>query len=164
MKRDLIVNGKSHSLEVNKENSLVHFSLPDRSGSASILEVEPGVYSVLLDGKSYRAQITRNERSITVEVRGHIFDVEITDPRAPSRNTSGRSTEGRQTIVAPMPGKVIRLLVSEGDRVEPGQGIVVMEAMKMQNELKAQRAGSVVSLPVAEGATIGAGQVLATIE
>ena len=63
-----------------------------------------------------------------------------------------------------MPGKIVRLLVKEGDAVEPGQGIVVMEAMKMQNELKAQRAGAVTSLPIAEGATVAAGEVLALIE
>jgi biotin carboxyl carrier protein len=63
-----------------------------------------------------------------------------------------------------MPGKIIRLLVAERTQVEPGDGIVVIEAMKMQNELKALRAGTVTSLPVGEGATVGAGELLAVIE
>jgi biotin carboxyl carrier protein len=63
-----------------------------------------------------------------------------------------------------MPGKIVRVLVREGDAVEPGQGIVVMEAMKMQNELKALRAGAVTALPVTEGAAVAAGEVLAIIE
>lgn len=164
MKRELVVNGKSQSIDVRQEDGLVHFSLPDRSGSASIVEVEAGVFSVLIDGISYLAQARRTESSITVDVEGRIFDIEITDPRAPRRKTGAPAGEGRQTIVAPMPGKIVCLLVKEGDSVEPGQGIVVMEAMKMQNELKAQRAGVVTALPIAEGATVSAGEVLASIE
>ena len=60
-----------------------------------------------------------------------------------------------------MPGKVVRLLVSQGDPVEAGQGIAVVEAMKMQNEMKSARAGTVISLSVKEGDTVSAGQVLA---
>ena len=164
MKRELVVNGKSQSIDVRHEDGLVHFSLPDRSGSASIVEVETGVFSVLIDGVSYLAQVSRTGSSITVDVEGRVFDIEITDPRALRRKTGTLAGEGRQTIVAPMPGKIVRLLVKQGDSVEPGQGIVVMEAMKMQNELKAQRAGVVTALPIAEGATVSAGEVLASIE
>ena len=163
MKRELVVNGKPYSIEIHEVDGMVHFSLPDHSGAASILEVEPGVFSVLMDGFSYLVQASRTESSIIVDVEGCVFDIEITDPRAPRRKTGSLGGEGRQTIVAPMPGKIVRLLVSEGDPVEPGQGIVVMEAMKMQNELKAQRAGVVTALPVAEGATVSAGEVLASI-
>jgi biotin carboxyl carrier protein len=63
-----------------------------------------------------------------------------------------------------MPGKIVRLLVAEGDSVEAGQGLLVVEAMKMQNEMKAPKAGCVVSLKAHEGATVAAGDVLATIE
>jgi biotin carboxyl carrier protein len=164
MKRELVVNGKLHTIEVRKENGLVHFSLPDRSGTASIIKVEPGVYSVLLNGKSYQARAGQSENSIAVEIRGHMFEIEIQDPRAPRRNTGPRAGEGQQRVLAPMPGKIIRLLVAEGAQVEPGDGIVVIEAMKMQNELKALRAGTVTSLPVGEGATVGAGELLAVIE
>ena len=72
--------------------------------------------------------------------------------------------EERQKIVAAMPGKVVRVLVAAGDEVAAGQGIVVVEAMKMQNEMKAPRAGKVVSLTAAAGATVKAGDVLASIE
>ncbi len=164
MKRELVINGKSRSIEVLQKDGLVHFSLLDRSGSASIVEVEPGVFSVLMDGVSYLAQSSGTGSARTVDVEGSVFDIEITDPRAPRRKTGAMAGEGRQTIVAPMPGKIVRLLVSAGDSVEPGQGIVVMEAMKMQNELKALRAGVVTAIPVAEGATVSAGEVLASIE
>ena len=151
MTKQFLINGKARSLEVSPERT-------------SIVEVEPGVYSVLLNGTSYLAQVTRNGSSAKVEVRGQLFEVEILDPRAPKRRGGGPAGEGRQTILSPMPGKIVRLLVREGDSVEAGQGIVVMEAMKMQNELKALHGGVVVSLPVSEGATVTAGQTLASIE
>ena len=72
--------------------------------------------------------------------------------------------EGRQNVTAPMPGKVVRLLVADGDSVQAGQGIAVVEAMKMQNEMKAPRSGRVAALAVHEGDTVGAGAVLAVIE
>ena len=164
MKRELIVNGKPYPINVREKDGSVHFSLPDHSGSASIVEVEPGVFSVLMDGISYLAQVSGGGSSIIVDVQGRISNIEITDPRAPRRNTGSLVGEGRQTIVAPMPGKIVRLLVTKGDLVEAGQGIVVMEAMKMQNELKAHRAGVVTASPIAEGGTVSAGEVLASIE
>ncbi len=164
MKHELVINGKSRSIDVHQQDGAFHFTLPDRSGVASIVEVEPGVYSVLLNGVSHLAQSTRNGSTIRVEIRGRVFEIEITDPRAPRRKAGGLIGEGRQTILSPMPGKIVRLLVSEGDAVEPGQGIIVMEAMKMQNELKALRRGVVTTLPIAEGATVTAGEVLAAIE
>jgi biotin carboxyl carrier protein len=151
MTRQFVVNGENRSLEVRPEEF-------------SIVEVEPGVYSVLLNDASYLAQVTRDGSTATVEVRGHVFEVEVVDPRAAKKRGGGPAGEGRQTILSPMPGKIVRLLVREGDTVEAGQGIVVMEAMKMQNELKALRGGVVTSLPMAEGATVSAGQVLASIE
>jgi biotin carboxyl carrier protein len=72
--------------------------------------------------------------------------------------------EGRQTLSAPMPGKVVRILVNEGDPVERGQGLVVIEAMKMQNELKSPKAGRVVSISASEGAAVAAADVLAVVE
>jgi biotin carboxyl carrier protein len=68
-----------------------------------------------------------------------------------------------QTITAPMPGKVVRVLIETGQMVEAGQGLVVVEAMKMQNELRAPRTGRVLSVPAKEGATVGAAEILATI-
>ena len=100
---------------------------------------------------------------LVVSIDGHRFEVEVRDPRQWSRKAAGQSGEGVQTIASPMPGKVVRVLAAAGDEVQPGQGIVVVEAMKMQNEMKADRAGTVLTLPVKEGATVSAGDVLATV-
>ncbi len=88
----------------------------------------------------------------------------MADPRRWNRGRGGSHSEGRQNVAAAMPGKVVRVLVSEGDLVEAGQGLVVVEAMKMQNEMKAPRSGRVVALSIAPGATVRAGQILAVIE
>ena len=86
------------------------------------------------------------------------------DPRDWKGNAEEVAAGGPQRITAPMPGRVVSVLVAKGDMVEAGAGIVIVEAMKMQNEMKSARAGKVVSIRVKEGATVGAGEVLATIE
>ena len=129
-----------------------------------IVAVDPGVYSVLLDGRSYEARVEQAGDCTTVFIDGHRFEVEIRDPRRWSRLTGRRGVEGRLNVTAPMPGKIVRLLVTEGETVEAGQGLLVVEAMKMQNEMKAPKAGRVVSLTAREGATVAAGDVLAAIE
>ncbi|MGA3040788.1 MAG: biotin/lipoyl-containing protein [Bryobacteraceae bacterium] len=129
-----------------------------------IVAVEPGVYSVLMDGRSYEARIEQSNGCVVVFIDGHRFEIEIRDPRRWSRQTGRQGAEGRLNVTAPMPGKIVRLLVAQGDAVAAGQGLLVMEAMKMQNEMKAPKAGRVVSITAHEGATVAAGDVLAAIE
>jgi biotin carboxyl carrier protein len=126
--------------------------------------VEPGIYSVLVDGRSYEARVEDADGCVIVFIDGHRFEVEIRDPRRWSRHSAKPGVEGRLNVTAPMPGKIVRLLVAEGDTVESGQGLLVMEAMKMQNEMKAPKDGRVVSLTAREGGTVAAGDVLAAIE
>jgi biotin carboxyl carrier protein len=133
--------------------------------AASVIEVEPGIYSVLYDGQSFEVQIQRLlEGGYAVNLRGARFVLEVSDPRKLSRGPGKFAREGRQKIVAPMPGKIVRVLVAEGDQVEAGQGVVVVEAMKMQNELKAPKAGRVGAISAREGTTVAAGEVLAVVE
>jgi biotin carboxyl carrier protein len=118
------------------------------------------VYSIVTAGRAYEARI----HGQSVAIGGWTFSVEVLDPRRWDRNRNHRHAEGRQSVAASMPGKVVRVLIAEGDLVEPGQGLVVVEAMKMQNEMKAARAGKVVSLTAVAGATVSAGEVLVVIE
>jgi biotin carboxyl carrier protein len=126
--------------------------------------VEPGVYSLLMGGKSYEVRVVRGGQASTVVAGGCRFSVEVRDPRNATRGSRGALGAGRQKITAPMPGKVIRVLVSKGDVVEPGQGLVVVEAMKMQNEMKASHAGHVTEVRVHDGDTVGAGETLVVLE
>jgi biotin carboxyl carrier protein len=117
------------------------------------------VYSVLIQGRSYEFRLNGE----SADFRGLTVPVELADVRDSRAGKEG-SHAGPLKIQAAMPGKVIRVLVSEGDMVEPGQGIVVVEAMKMQNEMKSSRSGRVTHLRVKAGATVGAGELLALIE
>lgn len=131
---------------------------------ADVERPEPGVYSVLMGGRSFEARVEETPAGLVVVVNGHRFEVEVRDPRAWARGGGAGAGSGAATIAAPMPGKVVRVLVAVGDEVASGQGIVVVEAMKMQNEMKATRAGRIATLSAREGATVAAGEVLATIE
>jgi biotin carboxyl carrier protein len=128
--------------------------------SATIVEVEPGVYSILVDDASHEVRVEAGQ----VTVGNRRFDFTIDDPRQWKRSSDAAGGQGRAAILAPMPGKVVRILVAAGDEVEAGQGIVVVEAMKMQNELKAPRAGRVAAIHAKENDSVVAGAVLAVID
>jgi biotin carboxyl carrier protein len=166
MKLKVTVDGRDLDMEIRAGGQGAWHFRQD-SGAERIADVavpQPGVYSILLDGRSYDASVERTPSATVVVVNGHRFEITVRDPRRWSPRDAIKGKEGVQTIVAPMPGKVIRLLVSPGDEVEAGKGIVVIEAMKMQNEMKASRKGRVRSIAVVEGATVSAGEVLATLE
>jgi len=150
MKWQVAVNGRS--IEIDSEQL------------ASVTQVEPGVYSVLLDGASYEIRLSETSSGLSAEVGGRRFEVEVRDPRDTSRGTRTQLGSGRQNIAAPMPGKVVRVLVNVGDAVDVGQGLVVVEAMKMQNEMKASRPGRVIEIRAQAGDTVSAGDTLAVLE
>lgn len=151
MKLSITVDGVERSVDLTAGDT------------AGIVTIAPGLYSVLLNGRSYEVRVEGKQDALAVFVNGRRFAVEVTDPRAWSSKATMARGEGVQTIAAPMPGKVVRILVAAGDHVEAGQGLLVVEAMKMQNELKAPRAGTVRSVSVVEGATVAAGELLATL-
>jgi biotin carboxyl carrier protein len=125
---------------------------------ADVVECEPGVYSVIAAGQSWEVRLTDTE----ITIGGTRFVFEVKDPRKWQR--SGHASNAQGTITAAMPGKIVRLLAAVGGEVATGQGIMVIEAMKMQNELKAPRAGRVTAILVKENDSVNAGAILATIE
>jgi len=165
MKIDVQIGNRTEPLELESNGAGYRYRFRNElSGEASIVEVEPGVYSLVVDGHSYEARVTSSGGGLVeVEVGGHRFDLRLVDPRE-TRRGNGVVHSGRKEITVPMPGRVVRVLVAEGDTVEAGKGIVVVEAMKMQNELKAPRAGRVAALSAREGESVPAGAVLAELE
>jgi biotin carboxyl carrier protein len=136
----------------------------DPSQLRSVAEVEPGVYSVLLDGKSVEVRAIEASDGLRVEACGRRLAVEIRNPRDANPTAKTAVGSGRKKISAAMPGKVVRLLVEEGDTVDSGQGLIVVEAMKMQNEMKSPRAGRVTEVLVHDGDTVSAGDTLVVLE
>jgi biotin carboxyl carrier protein len=162
MKRDLIVGGRAATLAI--EGTRFHYQ---REGGESvegefcIQAAGPGVFSVLIEGRSYRATLGPPGEML---VNGYSLAVEAFDPRDAPARKSGSLSHGRQQVAAPMPGKIVRTLVTPGDPVEEGQGLVVVEAMKMQNEMKSPKAGRVTEVRAKPGASVAAGEVLVVVE
>ena len=129
------------------------------------VSAQPDVLSLLIDGKAYQIRRERiaSDMRIWVGDQSYAAEVMIRDRCATARSRAD-SGKGPRQLVAPMPGKVVRFLVGENSAVEAGQGVVVVEAMKMQNEIKSPKKGIVLKLAVAEGAAVNAGDVLAIVE
>ena len=166
MKLDTSINGKPRVLElqVSGDSSQVRFAVDSVEGTADVVEVEPGVYSILVSGRSFEVRIGDGDEVYNATVNGRTYDIAVRDPRRRSRRGASLQTAGPQPIRAPMPGKIVRVKVSVGDAVAAGDGLVVVEAMKMQNELKAPKAGTVTAVEVAEGGSVKAGEVLVVVE
>ena len=165
MKLALTVNGAAGSIDLLATGPECRFRLNEAAErSADVQEAEPGVYSILLEGRSYEARVEETPDGLVVAVDGERFEISVRDPRKLARHRGTQRGEGVQAVAAPMPGKVVRVLAAAGDTVNAGQGLVVVEAMKMQNELKAPRAGRLLTMSAREGSTVTAGEVLATIE
>lgn len=125
-----------------------------------VAELESGSAVVLLGGEVHR--ITRAGDLILVN--GKQIRLSLADPRDRRRNASANGDSGRRDVKAAMPGKVVKTLVNPGDIVEAGAGLLILEAMKMQNEVRSQRAGRVAAVRVAVADTVASGQVLVTLE
>ena len=157
----LLLDGREARLEWAQDGETFRYRFESEvEDAADIRQVAPGVYSVLVNGRSYNVRVD----GANVSACQRTFAVEVIDPRRWNRDRNHRQAEGLQNVAAAMPGKVVRVLVSQGEHVEAGQGLIVVEAMKMQNEMKAVRAGRVVSMAAVAGATVNAGEILATIE
>jgi biotin carboxyl carrier protein len=148
------------------------YTREDGESIAREFSMEPagdGTYSVLIEGRGYFVTLPPAARapfaaSREVMVNGRTLTVEVQDPRKLRGRGSSASGSGRQTIAAPMPGRVIRILVEAGQDVEAGDGLIVVEAMKMQNEMKSPKAGKILEVKTATGAAVSAGDVLLVIE
>ena len=132
-----------------------------------VVALANGGLSFLTGGESHEALVdTLKSGELQVLIDGHQTRLDIADERTlRSRAASSAfSVEGKQEICAPMPGKVVRVLVKPGDVVTEGQGLVVVEAMKMENELKSPKAGTVLSVHTTEGVAVENGAKLVVVE
>ncbi|MGH9969119.1 MAG: biotin/lipoyl-containing protein [Pyrinomonadaceae bacterium] len=161
------VAGKDHRIAIQRREAEVSAEIDGRHYELEIRDLGGGEY-LLLDGYAVyhcRVENHRQPDDIEVSLRGKSYAIKITDPkRLRTAQTVGEHSKGSAQVVAHMPGKVVRLLVEAGAEVEAGAGILVVEAMKMQNEMKAPKAGKVVSIRAQVGATVNAGEVLAVVE
>ena len=166
MTYDVVVDGKTHQLELTPGEKAWHCKIDGQHMDVDAALTARDVLSVLVGGKAYEI---KRERSLQGELHMVIgsarYAVEVQDPRSlRTRRAIAGSEAGPQKLKAAMPGKIVRILVREKDEVKAGQGIVVMEAMKMQNEMKSPKDGRVQKILTAEGSAVNAGDTLAIIE
>ncbi|MBX6359525.1 biotin/lipoyl-containing protein [Pseudacidobacterium ailaaui] len=127
--------------------------------------IRPGVLALQVACRSYRCVLEESIEGPVLHVAGARVPYHVEDPRSlKSRRSRTGGHEGPKAVTAPMPGRVVRVLVNEGEEVQSQQGTVVIEAMKMQNELKSPKAGKVIEVRVQPGGTVAAGEVLVVVE
>jgi biotin carboxyl carrier protein len=164
MKITIELNGKARTVELSRGEKGFACSIDGKPVEADIAEIGSGTYSILMGGESLEVRITPRADGLSAFVGGNEYSLTVRDPREWRRKHGGATaSEGRQQVVAPMPGKVIRILAKAGEKIETGQGVVVVEAMKMQNEVRAPKSGVVEKIFVKEGQSVNAGDALATI-
>jgi biotin carboxyl carrier protein len=165
MKFEIHISGKTRIVELTRDSDRWRISLDGQPLDADAVEVAPHTFSLLLNGESHELRVTpAPDDKLKINTGFHEFIAEVVDPRAWSgRRHAHAELEGRQQVLAPMPGKVIRLLVKVGDAVEAGQGLLVVEAMKMQNEIRSPKTGTVERLLAKEGQPVNAGETLCIV-
>ena len=162
---EVTIGEKTRTVELVRNGPNWTCKVDGRSVPLDVAFIQTNVLSLLIDGKSYevKQENTAGETSIVVGHRQ--FSATVRDPRSlRSRRRADAGGLGPKKVSAPMPGKVVRVLVQMGEHVDAGQGVVIIEAMKMQNELKSPKKGVVKKLHAPEGVLVEAGQTLAEIE
>ncbi|MCU1268892.1 MAG: biotin carboxyl carrier protein [Acidobacteriaceae bacterium] len=180
---EVSIGGRSHQIQIERaagassgstqhqpnasRSNEVHCNLrlDGREIQVSYSRSGSGALSLIVNGESFDVTHERIGESLRIFVRGRAYECSVRDPRSlRTRKRAGVADAGEQKLTASMPGKVVRILASVGDQIATGQGILVIEAMKMQNEVRSPKEGQLKKLLVREGANVVAGEVLAIIE
>src|SRR5215510_9842642 len=164
MKYEAEINGRDVGIEIEDRNGRLIARLGQRTYEVEVVRPEAGVFLLLVGDQVFEARAWSDQADvIRVSLRGKIYNARIVD-RKHRRAAAEPQLEGQVRLSAPMPGKVVRLLLRQGDPVAAGQGVVVVEAMKMQNEVRSPKEGRVIELRVSQGDTVNANQLLAIVE
>lgn len=158
------VDGQAIEMDIEEQGENLKIRIEHETLLADLLEIAaPSLYSIILDNDSYEVSIERRDDQYVVLIAGELYTVKVQDERTrrlAAVAPKARASEGEVVIKAPMPGMVVALDVSLGDVVEKGQGLLVLEAMKMQNELRAPRPGTIKSVNVQQGERVEHGRVM----
>ena len=164
MKYEAEIDGRAVAVELDERDGRVLAKIGERVYEIEVTRPEAGAYLLFWGDQIYEARLwTEASQTMRISLRDRRFAVKVIDRRQ-RRSVAEQASEGRQQLIAPMPGKIVRVLLEPDAEVAAGQGVVVVEAMKMQNEIKSPKAGRVLEIRVQQGATVTAGQVLAVVE
>src|SRR3954453_18337788 len=165
MTYEVTVDGKQYKLELDRAEGRWRCVLDGREILIDAVLARPDVLSILIGSKAYEIKRERTATDMHLWVGPARYAAELRDPRSlRSRKAGAGADKGPKKLIAPMPGKVVRVILRETAEVEAGQGVLVVEAMKMQNEIKSPKKGIVQNIVAAEGTNVNAGDVLAIVE
>ncbi|GLH69245.1 hypothetical protein GETHPA_07780 [Geothrix rubra] len=160
MKRTLTFGKEQHEVELLRQDGALTLVWEGEAHPIDIREVEPGCYSILMDGRSVEVLLDPakspdpDAHAFRVMVYDGVYEFALADPRRALLAGGGAGSGAGGTLASPMPGKVVKVLVAAGEAVQEGQTLLILEAMKMQNEYKSPSAGTVAKLYVQEGSTV----------
>jgi biotin carboxyl carrier protein len=165
MKIELEIDGQMIEGEFTLAEGAAQLSFGGATREAQVSEPEPGMFTVIINDRVYRCALEESPGgAVEVVVNGKRIPVAARDKKHMRGQAGVAAASGQVKLSAPMPGKVVRVLLNAGDEVAARQGVLVVEAMKMQNEVQSPKAGKIVEIKVSEGQTVNAGDVLAVIE
>ena len=164
MTYEIAIDGKQYRLDLDQVEGRWACRFNGREVEVDAVLARPNVLSLRIGNKAYEVKCERVGGETHIWVGSQRFATEIRDPRSLRCRIRTADDHGPRKLTAPMPGKVVRVLVTEGIEVETGAGVLVVEAMKMQNEVKSPKKGTIQKILVTEGAAVNAGDVLAIVE
>lgn len=164
MTYDVAIDGKTHRLELDRIENGWSCRLDGRAILVDAVLARPDVLSLRIGNRAFEVQCERVGSETHFWVGSQRFSVEVRDPRSLRGRVRATDEQGPKKLTAPMPGKVVRILVVPGSEVEAGTGVFVVEAMKMQNEVKSPKRGTIQKILVDVGAAVNAGDVLAIVQ
>jgi biotin carboxyl carrier protein len=164
MTYDIAIDGKNYRLELDRGDAGWSCRLDGKPVEVDAVLARPDVLSLRIGNQAFEVKCERVGIEQHVWVGSARFAVEVRDPRSLRGRARSADDHGPKKLTAPMPGKVVRVLAAAGAVVEAGGGVLVVEAMKMQNEIKSPKKGTIQKILVAEGAVVNAGDVLAIVE
>lgn len=168
MKLTAELNHEKHEIEIMRDGKKVFAEIDGRKYELEATEPEPNVFLLKKDGRIYEIFVSPRQNPgepFHVRLKAREFEIALTDPkRLRGAGTDAEHGDGLAEIKTAMPGKVVRVLIETGAEIKKGESVIVVEAMKMQNEMKSPKDGIVKEIRFPEGATVNAGDVLAVIE
>ena len=165
MKYVATLDGTSHVVEVTGGDGRYRLTLGDDAWDVDARLTAQGIYSLLIGGVSYVADVVDREGTCLVDVGGEAYEVLVEEQTRWIIRTKGGAAGAAHghTLTAPLPGKITHVAVRPGDRVQAGDTLVVIEAMKMENECKAAAAGTIAEVRVVAGQAVNPGDVLVVL-
>ncbi|HZQ96367.1 MAG TPA: biotin/lipoyl-containing protein [Candidatus Sulfotelmatobacter sp.] len=164
MTYEVAIDGKNYRLELSQAEGSWSCRVDGQAIEADAVLARPDVLSLRIGNKAYEVKCERVGSDLHLWVGSVRYAAEVRDPRSLRSRSRALDDHGPRKLTAPMPGKVVRILLPEGAEVQAGTGVLVVEAMKMQNEVKSPKKGTIQKIVVREGAAVNAGDVLAIVE